>query len=224
MSPTADTFEQAVEALVFASDVALRAEDVARVYGEVTGAEVSADDVDQAVGRINAAYRAGGRAFRIRRWAGGLRLATTDEAAPFVRALFEREDERRLSRSLLETLAVIAYKQPVTKPEVDHVRGVGSDYALRQLLERDFVTIAGRAEGVGRPLLYATTDRFLDQFGLDGLGELPTPREIEDILADPSFTKERARLLSEMTAPGDSAASAADPATLDPAAPHAEAP
>ena len=224
MSPTADTFEQAVEALVFASDVALRAEDVARVYGEVTGAEVSADDVDQAVGRINAAYQAGGRAFRIRRWAGGLRLATTDEAAPFVRALFEREDERRLSRSLLETLAVIAYKQPVTKPEVDHVRGVGSDYALRQLLERDFVTIAGRAEGVGRPLLYATTDRFLDQFGLDGLGELPTPREIEDILADPSFTKERARLLSEMTAPGDSGASAADPATLDPAAPHAEAP
>ena len=207
---TADTFDQAVEALVFASDVALRAEDVARVYGEVTGAEVSADDVEEAVGRINAAYRAGGRAFRIRRWAGGLRLATTDEAAPFVRALFEREDERRLSRSLLETLAVIAYKQPVTKPEVDHVRGVGSDYALRQLLERDLVTIAGRGDGVGRPLLYATTDRFLDQFGLDSLAGLPSPREIEEILADPAFNKERARLLSEMTAPGPTGV-AADP-------------
>ncbi len=205
MSLTADTFDQAVEALVFASDVALRAEDVARVYGEVTGAEVTSQDVAEAVGRINAAYRDGGRAFRIEQWAGGLRLATVEGLAPFVRALFEKEDERRLSRSLLETLAVIAYKQPVTKPEVDHVRGVGSDYALRQLLERDFVTIAGRGEGVGRPLLYATTDRFLDQFGLDDLGGLPSPREIEEILADPAFNKERARLLSEMTAPSTEA-------------------
>ena len=210
---TADTFEQAVEALVFASDVALRAEDVARIYGEVTGAEVSAGDVDRAVGRINAAYRAGGRAVRIQRWAGGLRLATVEEVAPFVRALFEGEDERRLSRSLLETLAVIAYKQPVTKPEVDHVRGVGSDYALRQLLERDFVAIAGRGEGVGRPLLYATTDRFLDQFGLADLGGLPSPREIEEILADPSFNKERARLLSEMTAAARPTPGLTDPET-----------
>ena len=221
MSLTADTFDQAVEALVFASDVALRAGDVARVYGEVTGAEVTGEDVAEAVGRINAAYRAGGRAFRIQQWAGGLRLATVEGLAPFVRALFEREDERRLSRSLLETLAVIAYKQPVTKPEVDHVRGVGSDYALRQLLERDFVTIAGRGEGVGRPLLYATTDRFLDQFGLKDLGELPSPREIEEILADPAFSRERARLLSEMIAPStetvstEAAVPPADPADVE---------
>ena len=199
--PLPDTFDQAVEALVFASDVALRAEDVARAYGEVTGAEVGVADVEAAVGRLNGAYRQGGRAFRIQRWAGGLRMATVEETAPFVRALFAEDATRRLSRSLLETLAVIAYRQPVTKPEVDHVRGVTSDYALRQLLERDFVTIAGRGEGVGRPLLYATTDRFLDQFGLESLAALPTPREIEDILADPSFTRERATLLAELTTP-----------------------
>lgn len=197
---TADTFDQAVEALVFAADVPLRAEDVARTYAEVTGAEVSAADVEEAVGRINAAYRRGGRAFRIRRWGGGLRMATVEEVGPFVRALFAEDEERRLSRSLLETLAVIAYKQPITKPEIDHVRGVSSDYAVRQLLERDFVTIAGRSEAVGRPLLYATTDRFLDQFGLDGLDALPKPREVAEILADPQFNKERARLLAELTA------------------------
>ena len=196
---TADTFDQAVEALVFASDVALRTEDVARVYGEVTGTEVSAEDVDAAVDRLNGTYREHGHAFRVERWAGGLRMATTEPVAPFVRALFERENEKRLSRSLLETLAVIAYKQPVTKPEVDHVRGVGSDYALRQLMERDFVAISGRGEGVGRPLLYETTERFLDQFGLADLGDLPSTREIEEILSDPSFNKERARLLAEMT-------------------------
>ena len=200
---TIDTFDQAVEALVFASDVPLRREDVARAYGEVTGADVEEAEVEQAVGRLNAAYRQGGRAFRIVRWGGGLRMATVEEVSPFVRALFEQDEERRLSRSLLETLAVIAYKQPVTKPEVDHVRGVGSDYALRQLLERDFVAITGRSEAVGRPLLYATTDRFLDQFGLDSLDGLPKPREIEEILADPTFNKERARLLSELTSGAD---------------------
>ncbi|WP_412067637.1 SMC-Scp complex subunit ScpB [Rubrivirga sp. IMCC43871] len=198
---TPDTFEQAVEALVFASDVALRPEDVARAYGEVTGAQVTPEAVTDAVERLNAVYRAGGRAFRIERLAGGLRMATIAEMHPFVRALFADDESKRLSRSLLETLAVIAYKQPVTRPEIDHVRGVASDYALRQLLERDFVAIAGRGDGVGRPLLYATTDRFLDQFGLDALADLPTPREISEILADPTFTKERARLLAEAVQP-----------------------
>ena len=201
---TADTFDQAVEALVFASDVPLRPGDIARVYGEVTGADATEADVEEAVGRLNSEYRQGGRAFRIMRWGGGLRMATVEEAAPFVRTLFEQDEERRLSRSILETLSVIAYKQPVTKPEVDHVRGVGSDYALRQLLEREFVAITGRSDAIGRPLLYATTDRFLDQFGLDSLDDLPKPREIEEILGDPAFNKERARLLSELASGSDS--------------------
>ena len=202
---TADTLEQAVEALVFAADAPLRPADIARVYGDVTGAEVTDAEVEEAVGRVNAGYRAQGRAVRIERWAGGLRMATVEEVGPFVRAHLSDTRARRLSKSLLETLSVIAYKQPVTKPEIDHVRGVASDYALRQLLERDLATIAGRGEGVGRPLLYATTDHFLDQFGLDSLGDLPSPREIEEILGDPAFTRERSRLLAEATAPAHSA-------------------
>lgn len=198
---TSDSFTQAVEALVFASDVPLRAEDIVRCYGDVTGIEVEVSEVEATVDALNVSYQQGGRPYRIRRWAGGMRMATIDEVAPFVRALFEDDATRRLSASLLETLSVIAYKQPVTKPEIDHVRGVGSDYAVRQLLERDFVTIAGRGEGVGRPLLYATTERFLDQFGLENLGALPAPREIEELLADPSFNRERARLLADLTAP-----------------------
>ena len=218
---TSDTLDLAVEALIFASDVPLRAEDVSRAYGDVTGVDVTPAEVEEAVGRLNAAYRTGGRAFRIQRWAGGLRMATIEDVHPFVSALFEDDETKRLSRSLLETLSVIAYKQPVTRPEIDHVRGVNSDYALRQLLERDFVTISGRGDGVGRPLLYATTDRFLDQFGLDTLESLPTPREIEDLLADPAFNRERAKLLAEMTAPSlapagdDETASHADDAETD---------
>lgn len=196
-----DRLTQAVEALVFASDVPLRDEDVARAYGEVTGADVSPEQVARAVAALNAAYQRGGRAFRIERMGGGYRLLTVDEAAPFVRALFAREEERRLSRALLESLAVVAYRQPVSKPEIDHLRGVNSDYALRQLLERGLIALVGRGEGVGRPLLYGTTDAFLDQFGLDALESLPRPREIDELLADPAFARERARLLSSLDAP-----------------------
>lgn len=194
---TSDTFLQAVEALVFASDVPLRADDVARVYDDVTGHETTPAEVEAAIERLNGRYRQAGMAFRIYEWGGGYRLATIEEVAPFVRSLFSREEERRLSRSLLETLAIVAYKQPVTKPELDHVRGVNSDYALRQLLERDLTTIVGRSEGVGRPLLYGTTDAFLDQFGLTALDDLPRPREVDELLADPAFSSERARLLAE---------------------------
>ena len=202
---TPDTFDQAVEALVFASDVPLRADDLVRAYGDVTGSEHDPADADAAIERLNAAYQEGGRAFRIHAWGGGYRMATVDTLAPFVQSLFAREDERRMSRSLLETLAVVAYKQPVTKPEVDHVRGVSSDYALRQLLERGFVEISGRSDSVGRPLLYATTELFLDQFGLASLEGLPQPREIEEILADPTFNRERARLLAELGTPAPEA-------------------
>ena len=198
---TTDTFDQAVEALVFASDVPLRAEDLVRAYGDVTGAEKTPEDAKSAIERLNAAYQASGRAFRIHEWGGGYRMATIEPMAPFVQSLFAHENERRMSRSLLETLAVVAYKQPVTKPEVDHVRGVSSDYGLRQLLDRGFVEIAGRSDSVGRPLLYATTDLFLNQFGLASLEALPQPREIEEILADPSFNRERARLLAELGTP-----------------------
>ena len=125
-------------------------------------------------------------------------MATVETASDYVKAFLRKEEEKRLSRALLETLSVIAYKQPVSKPEVDNVRGVQSDYAIRQLLERDFITVTGRADTVGRPLLYGTTEHFLDQFGLGTLEELPQPREIEELLEDPAFSKERAMLTSKL--------------------------
>ena len=129
-------------------------------------------------------------------------MTSVDDVAPYLQTFFADESEQRLSKSLLETLAVIAYKQPVTKPQVDHIRGVSSDYALRGLLERGIVEIAGRSDSVGRPLLYGTTSTFLDLFNLGSLDELPAPREIEEILSDPSFHRERSRLLSELASTG----------------------
>jgi segregation and condensation protein B len=95
----------------------------------------------------------------------------------------------------METLAVIAYRQPVTRPEVDFIRGVNSDYAIRKLLEMGLADVEGRADSLGRPLLYGTTSLFLEQFGLNSLDDLPTLREVEELLDDPAFDEERAKLL-----------------------------
>ena len=198
-----------LEALIFASAEPLSAAAAAEAIGQVREETPTAEEVEHAVQALNAVYQEKGRAFRIYQWAGGYRMATVEELAPFVQALREQERERRLSRSQLETLAVVAYKQPVTKPEVDYVRGVQSDHALRRLLERGFIEVTGRADAVGRPLLYATTPDFLDRFGLGALDELPKPREIEDLLADPAFQHERGAVLGTLdaappeTGPGD---------------------
>lgn len=199
-----ETLERVVEALVFAADVPVSARAVADVYRSVTGnEEVDEVAIEEAVDVLNLAYQQTGRAMRIERWAGGFRMATIREVAPFVQAFVAEEAERRLTRSLMETLAVIAYKQPVTKPEIDFVRGVDADYALKKLLDKKFVEIAGRAEAVGRPLLYGTTDFFLEQFGLNALDELPRPREIEQLLNDPAFVSERTELLINLESAPD---------------------
>ena len=187
---------RAAEALIFAADEPISAGQIAEVFAEVSGGDApSTAQIEDAIEHINAAYAATGRALRVRRWAGGYRLATTHEVAPYLKVHFSEERRRRLSRSLMETLAIIAYRQPATKPEVDFVRGVDSDYALRKLLELGLVDVVGRSDAVGRPLLYGTTPQFLEAFGLDALDSLPNLREIEALLADPAFNRERARLL-----------------------------
>lgn len=189
---------QAVEAMIFTADAPLRPEEAALTYRDVTGNEITADAVEEAVNELNSDYRERETAFRIEKWGGGYRLATITGVAPFVKAHYAKEEAKRLTRALLETLAVVAYKQPVTKPEIDHVRGVNADYAIRQLLERELISVVGRAETIGTPLLYGTTDAFFDLFGLESIEHLPKPREVEEILADPLFNKERAVLFEEL--------------------------
>ena len=187
---------RAVEALVFAADEPVTVAQIASVYAEITQeAPPSADRIQQTVDRLNAGYKKQGRALRIRAWAGGFRMATTSEVAPYLKVYFRRDRSRKLTRSLMETLAILSYKQPATKPEIDYVRGVDSDYALRRLLDVGLIDVVGRSDSVGRPLLYGTTARFLEEFGLSDLDALPNLREIEELLDDPAFNKERARLL-----------------------------
>lgn len=188
---------QVAEAVIFAADNPVSPGRIADIVAEVTGqAAPSEDTIRDVVEQLDATYAEQERAFEIHEWGGGYRMATRTELSPYVKALFGQEQEKSLSRSLMETLAILAYRQPVTRPEVDFIRGVNSDYAIRKLLELGLADVKGRSDSLGRPLLYGTTTRFLDQFGLNSLDNLPTLREIEELLDEPHFDEERAQLLA----------------------------
>lgn len=162
-----------VEALLFAAEEPLPAARLASILEEATPGTI-----DDLIAELNADYLREGRAFRISSIAGGYRLLTRPEYALWIK-LLRRSTRPRLSQAALETLSIVAYRQPVARTELEAIRGVNVDGVLKTLVERDLVRITGRGEGLGRPLLYATTDHFLEYFGLPDLDALPRPEEVE---------------------------------------------
>lgn len=192
-----------LEALLFASDEPLTTKQVHEILAELDDVDrpgrITEDAILKAIDEINKELEATGRAFRIVKVAGGYQFATLPKFAHWLGRMVNERSKRKLSQSALESLAVIAYKQPVTKPEIEAIRGVNADYVLHSLLERNLVTIVGRAATPGRPLLYGTTKEFLKHFGLNDLNELPKPREIDELLAEAEFEVEK-RILAEREA------------------------
>ncbi|MBL8888399.1 MAG: SMC-Scp complex subunit ScpB [Planctomycetaceae bacterium] len=149
----------------------------ARKLAEFAGLE-DATRVRTIVNQLNETYDRKGRAFQIRTVAGGYQMLTRPQFAKWIRRLQHVGLPERLSGPALETLAVIAYRQPMVRAEIDAIRGVHSGEVLRQLLEKDLVKIAGRSNDLGHPFLYATTRRFLKMFGLGSLEELPAAGQL----------------------------------------------
>ncbi|MDH3269438.1 MAG: SMC-Scp complex subunit ScpB [Ignavibacteria bacterium] len=192
-----NTYISVIEALIFSSDDSLSAEEIIRAVKSIDGEEIelTKDDVDKMVDFLNQKYIDDGNAFRILRIANGYLYATLEAFAKYVGYLSSERAKRRLSQAALESLSIIAYKQPITKPELESIRGVNSDYILTSLLEKNLITIKGRTETVGRPLLYGTTDEFLKYFGLNNLSDLPKPREIEEIMQDEDFIEQKRKIM-----------------------------
>jgi segregation and condensation protein B len=167
----------ALEALLFSSDepltLALLAESL----------DAPATEVAEALQGLDAEYQSREAGVQLREIAGGHLLVTSPEHAEWVGRLLRGRKRARLSRAALETMAIIAYKQPVTKSEIEAIRGVDTSAVLATLMERNLITIRGRSKVVGRPLLYGTTGEFLDYFGLRDLGELPRPEELRALVA-----------------------------------------
>lgn len=160
-----------LESLLFAAGEPVTLAQLASVLDSVPR-----DDIRRALAEMATAYAAGGRGLVLEEVAGGYQLRTPKEHALYVRKLLAAKPPR-LSRPLLETVAIIAYRQPITRPEIEQLRGVDTGGVLETLLERRLVRIAGRKEAPGRPLMYATTSEFLEVFGLKDLQSLPDMEE-----------------------------------------------
>jgi len=168
------TFESAVEAVLFASDEPLTPQRLMAIME--TG---SVRQIRECVANLNVKYRQGSHAFRIERIAGGYQMMTLGAFNPWLRKLVRVRTDSKLSAAALETLAIIAYKQPIIRADIEAIRGVASGEILRSLMYKGLVKIVGRAEVLGRPMLYGTTRRFLETFGLNSLEDLPRVEELK---------------------------------------------
>ncbi len=176
-----------VEAIIYVAEEPVTAEQVAAALAEAAPEQPPTKyEVRAAIEELVAAYRDNGRGIEIKEVAGGYKMATKVEHHEAVRKFVKTlKPPIKLSKPALETLAVIAYRQPVTLPEIQEVRGVDAAGVIRTLLEKKLITTAGRKEVIGRPILYRTTRDFLVQFGLKDLTELPSLKEFEELSRAP---------------------------------------
>ena len=165
--------EKIVEAVLFASDSPVESKTLCEIVDGLSGTELL-DIIDG----LNSGYDSGGHTFRIVEVAGGFQFETLSQYGVFVERLFKAKARPKLSRASLETLAIIAYKQPISKVEIDALRGVDSDASIRTLQNRDLIEVTGRGDSVGKPLLYGTTGEFLRYFGLKEIKDLPGADEL----------------------------------------------
>lgn len=169
-----DNLKQALEAILFTCDEPMTLARLKDVCGDA-----KPEEIKDALGQLRSDYDGTGRAFSLEEIAGGWQLLTRPQYADILSRLKKTKADRKLSAAALETLAIIAYKQPIKRVDVEAIRGAQSGELIRALMERNLVKIAGRDEVPGSPLMYSTTKDFLDTFGLKAVEDLPRPEEVK---------------------------------------------
>lgn len=194
-----------LESMLFVSTEPLSVTRLVAVLGDVTKAEI-----ERVMRKLGEDLEQEGRGIRLVEVAGGYRLVTKQEYAPWIKRLDKAKSAAKLSRSALESLAIIAYKQPIVRSEIEEIRGVETSGVVRTLLERKLVRIVGRKEVPGRPIMYGTTKFFLEHFGLNDLSQLPPLREFKEL-----GESEQSLLPMEPMEEGTSAMIAGEPVMRD---------
>lgn len=166
-----------IEALIFCSPNPVKADEIRNAMSEMFEADVPVADIAAAIASLEEKYQSENYAFQIYQMGGGFQFLTKPAYQSSISILLKHRSKKRLSTSALETLSIIAYKQPITKAQVEQIRGVNCDYAVQRLLEKELVEIKGKAESIGRPLLYGTSDKFMEYFGINSLKDLPVPKD-----------------------------------------------
>jgi len=193
-----DQLLQHTEALIFASDQPLSPDAIRACLAATFEVKIRLEDVEEALQALRTRYADPAFAFELVEIGGGFQFMTKPAYQNSIGTLLKQQSRKRLSRAALETLSIIAYKQPVPKSEIEKIRGVNCDYSLQKLLEKELVSIVGRSDGPGRPLLYGTSEKFMDYFGLKSLRDLPKPKDFKE---PDSSIGEQAPIEEEVEAP-----------------------
>lgn len=172
-----DFLQNHIEALIFCSPSPIKVGDLKACLSEMFNADVPEEDINGAIQRLSEKYQQEEYAFQLNKAGGGFQFLTKPAYQASIGIMLKQQSKKRLSTSALETLSIIAYKQPVSKTEVETIRGVNCDYAVQKLLEKGLIEIQGKGETVGRPLIYGTSPKFMEYFGISDLSELPTPKD-----------------------------------------------
>jgi segregation and condensation protein B len=194
------SLKQITEAILFAGQSPVSISQIIEVLISVQPSiHALEQEILQIIDELNEDYEEQDRSFRIERLGNAYTFKTSPETHKWLKHIQHENLNRKLTQSAVETLAIIAYKQPVTKPMIDSIRGVDSGHMVRQLMEKGLIDVSGRADTAGRPLLYKTSPVFLNHFGLQDLSELPKPREIDEIIRDDDMAEHR-QLMMELKA------------------------
>jgi segregation and condensation protein B len=189
-----DFLQNHIEALIFCSPAPIKAGEISECLTEMFGADIPETDITGAIDRLRQKYDSDEFAFQLNKAAGGYQFLTKPAYQASIGILLKQQSKRRLSTSAMETLSIIAYRQPISKTDVENIRGVNCDYAIQKLLDKGLVQILGKASTVGRPILYGTSPKFMEYFGINDLSELPTPKdfsgEMNSIGENPDTTGE----------------------------------
>ncbi|MFM8851480.1 MAG: SMC-Scp complex subunit ScpB [Cytophagales bacterium] len=172
-----DFLQNHIEALVFCSPTATKVADLKACLSEMFNADVPETDIEAALQRIDQKFQSEDFSFQLNKSAGGYQFLTKPAYQTSIGIMLKQQSKKRLSTSAMETLSIIAYKQPISKTEVENIRGVNCDYAMQKLLDKSLIEIQGKADTIGRPILYGTSPKFMEYFGINDISELPTPKD-----------------------------------------------
>jgi segregation and condensation protein B len=175
-----ENLELYTEALVFASEQSIRIEEILYCLQAAFERDFTDDEVKACLEKIKTKYQAENLAIELVNINNGYQFLTKKTYHPVISLLQLQRSKKKLSQAALETLAIIAYKQPVTKTEVEQIRGVNCDYSIQKLLEKELIAINGKSESLGKPILYGTSALFMDYFGINNIQELPHIKELTD--------------------------------------------
>jgi segregation and condensation protein B len=188
-----DFLQNHIEALIFCSPTPIKAVDIKACLSEMFGADVPEEDIINAIKRLEEKFQNEEFSFQLNKSAGGYQFLTKPAYQTSIGILLKQQSKKRLSTSAMETLSIIAYRQPISRTEIENIRGVNCDYAVQKLLDKGLIEITGKAETIGRPMLYGTTPKFMEYFGINDISELPVPKDFSgevNIIGENSDLKE----------------------------------